>query len=308
MRHRRWLEEAELPGRTVARRVWTRDGITLFEERSEYEPFPWCAPSLTTDWGVVLPRYGVYARRTNGVEHVVDVNTGFIRRPLDESSIAVMVEQPDELTILDIDEAVLDELPGVTGATGPLRISPQLDLAHRVLRCCVHTVCDDLTVQAAIVDVLASARDDGVHRPAGSARHSTEVMHRRLVMETCELLHVASPELSLIELSRAVAASPFHLSKVFHRITGMTISQYRIRLRVHEALDRISRGEDDLSTIAVSAGFSDHSHMTRTVVAQLGHTPTVLRKLLTHPAARHGQQPNAGGPVGWPAFRPLTTR
>lgn len=308
MRHRRGLEDDELPGRTLSRRVWTRDGLTMFDVRGEYEPFPWSASSLTQRWGVVLPRSGIYARRADGVEHVVDVNTGFIRRPLVETSMSMLVDRPDELTILDVDEAVLDQLPDLTVASGPLRISPRVDLSHRVLRRCVASGRDDLAVQAAVMDVLASVLDDDVHRTGGYGRRSTEAAHRRMVLETCELLHVACPEMSLIELARSVAASPFHLSKVFRRITGMTISQYRIRLRVHEVLDRISRGEDDLSVIAASAGFSDHSHMTRTVVAQLGHTPSGLRTLLRHSAARHESRRDAAAPGRWSSFGAVPSR
>jgi AraC-like DNA-binding protein len=64
---------------------------------------------------------------------------------------------------------------------------------------------------------------------------------------------------------------------MFRRVTGMTISQDRARLRVQAALERISGGEEDLSRIAASTGFADHSHMTRTIVAQFGHTPSALR-------------------------------
>ena len=77
-----------------------------------------------------------------------------------------------------------------------------------------------------------------------------------------------------------VAVSPFHLTRIFRRVTGVTMTQYRSRLRVHAALERIDCGESDLSTIAASIGFADHSHMTRTIVAQLGQTPTALRELL----------------------------
>jgi len=45
-------------------------------------------------------------------------------------------------------------------------------------------------------------------------------------------------------------------------------------------LDRLSEGEDDLSALASAVGFADHSHMTRTVVAQLGEAPSALRRRL----------------------------
>jgi AraC-like DNA-binding protein len=53
--------------------------------------------------------------------------------------------------------------------------------------------------------------------------------------------------MSLVDLARAVAVSPFYLSRVFRQITGETIPQYRMRLRVGDVLDRITNGDDDLA-------------------------------------------------------------
>ena len=66
----------------------------------------------------------------------------------------------------------------------------------------------------------------------------------------------------------------------------MTLSQYRLRLRVHHALDRIAGGVEDLASVATAAGFADHSHMTRTMVTQFGQAPSALRKLLRDSSTR----------------------
>ncbi len=268
-----------LPGRTIERPLLSRDGYEVWYVRGEYEPFTWTVPTVTQRWGVVLPRSGMYLRRADGIEHVVDSTTGFVRRPGEESSIAMPLGYPDELTMLEVDDSVLDAVPELTTATGPLPISPQTDLAHRVLCARLAARADEVTLQSAIVEVLRSAVGCE-RRDLGLARPSTEAMHRRIVTHVCELLHDAPPDTSLVELARAVAVSPFHLTKMFRRVTGMTISQYRARLRVQAALARISGGDEDLSRIAASTGFADHSHMTRTIVAQVGHTPSALRNLL----------------------------
>ncbi|WP_091202512.1 helix-turn-helix domain-containing protein [Micromonospora narathiwatensis] len=56
--------------------------------------------------------------------------------------------------------------------------------------------------------------------------------------------------------------------------------RYRNRLRVGRALDRLEEGVDSLAGLAAELGFADQAHLTRTVRAQLGHTPGQLRRLL----------------------------
>ncbi|NHU48746.1 AraC family transcriptional regulator, partial [Rhodococcus sp. A14] len=46
-------------------------------------------------------------------------------------------------------------------------------------------------------------------------------------------------------------------------------------------LERIENGDRDLAGLAADLGFSDQAHMTRTIGAHLGETPTALRTLLS---------------------------
>ena len=112
------------------------------------------------------------------------------------------------------------------------------------------------------------------------SRRTTGESRRRLVTEACELLHRPGRKIGLVEIARTIGCSPYHLSRVFHEITGLTIPQYRKRLRIHDALRRLNDGEYDLAAIAVASGFADHSHMTRSIVAQYGDPPSRLRELI----------------------------
>ena len=81
----------------------------------------------------------------------------------------------------------------------------------------------------------------------------TTARHRQIVGEVLESLHRADDSFSLIELSRTVGCSPFHLSRIFHQTTGVTLRQYRARARLQAALELLEQG-GDLSTIAARAG------------------------------------------------------
>lgn len=87
----------------------------------------------------------------------------------------------------------------------------------------------------------------------------------------------------LFSLAELLDVSPYQLSRAFPRILGVSLTRYRNRVRVGHALDRLEQGEHRLADLAAELGFSDQAHLTRTVRQHLGHTPTVLRRLLSQP-------------------------
>ena len=110
----------------------------------------------------------------------------------------------------------------------------------------------------------------------GSGSPATAAARRRAVSQAKAAL-AADPALRLITLGRVTGCSPHHLSRVFTQVTGLTVSQHRNRLRVSRALERVAEGERDLAGLAGELGFADHAHLTRTVRAATGRTPSSLR-------------------------------
>ncbi len=94
----------------------------------------------------------------------------------------------------------------------------------------------------------------------------------------------ATDTLNLHTLATAVNVSPRQLARVFKANTGLTVGQYRTRIRVRLALERLAEGEGDLSRLANDLGFFDHSHFSRTVTSELGVPPRELRALLDRSA------------------------
>jgi AraC-like DNA-binding protein len=262
--------------------LWSGNGLQIHRLCYHAERYTWSDDFVPEDNGVVFARHGAYRRRSDGVEHLVDANTGFFRRAGEEVSAANFTGEPEELTMIRIDKCVLDSiLAEPSFPTGPFSVTPEIDFAHRLLLREIKHDPDDVDVETRalelIVAVVGQQRADWVR----GSRASTEESRRSLVNDACELLHVHHGDISLQALARSVGCSPFHLSRVFREGTGCTISQYRLRRRVHEVLDRLAAGEDDLAALAIAVGFSDHSHMTRTVVAQLGKAPSELRRRLS---------------------------
>ncbi len=261
--------------------IWAGEGLKIHRLCYHAERYSWSNSFVPEDNGVVLARHGAYRRRSDGVEHLVDVNTGFFRRAGEEVSAANFTGEPEELTMIRIEEHVLESvLAEPLLPTGPFSVTPEIDFAHRLLLRGIRHDSDSVDIETRAIELIAAVvaqqRADWVR----STRPSTESSRRSLVNDACEVLHLHQGAISLQALARTVGCSPFHLSRVFREGTGCTISQYRLRRRVHEVLDRLAAGDDDLAALAVAVGFSDHSHMTRTVVAQLGEAPSALRRRL----------------------------
>lgn len=81
----------------------------------------------------------------------------------------------------------------------------------------------------------------------------------------------------------AVAAiHPVHLTRVFRRQFGCTVSAYIRRLRVQQAA-RLLAGQQPLARIAAHAGFADQSHCTREFRRETRLRPAEYRALITGP-------------------------
>lgn len=82
---------------------------------------------------------------------------------------------------------------------------------------------------------------------------------------------------SLTALARACELSPFHLCREFRRITGETITAYRMQLRLRHSLERVAAGAD-LATVALDLGFTSHSHFSAAFRRTFGIVPSSLRQ------------------------------
>jgi AraC-like DNA-binding protein len=104
-----------------------------------------------------------------------------------------------------------------------------------------------------------------------------------------ELAHAAGAVLAstfnrnwpLARIAREVGCSSFHLARSFKRITGMTLHQQRLLLRLHASLALLRDTTRDLTTIALDLGFGDHSHFTVAFRRRFGITPSRYRARAT---------------------------
>jgi AraC-like DNA-binding protein len=89
-------------------------------------------------------------------------------------------------------------------------------------------------------------------------------------------------------LAKLAGIDPFQLIRAFRRTLGITPHAYLRQIRVSRARRMMRRGTS-ISTVALSAGFSDHSHLTRVFKDVVGVPPRIyLDATCPPPAPRQG--------------------
>jgi AraC-like DNA-binding protein len=102
--------------------------------------------------------------------------------------------------------------------------------------------------------------------------------------------NLAQP-VSLDWLASEAGISPFHLSRSFRRITGLSIQGYLRERRLKEACRLLAETRKPLAEIAYDCGFSSQSRMTTVFRQNMDTTPLAYRHRCWHSApaapARH---------------------
>jgi AraC family transcriptional regulator len=113
-------------------------------------------------------------------------------------------------------------------------------------------------------------------------RASALARRMRAVARVQEAVAVApSRKWSVAELGRIAHLSPFHLCRVFRQVTGTSIYDYVLRERLAQTLAAVLDGGDDITAIALDAGFASHSHFTARFKSFFNCTPAAFRRLAT---------------------------
>ncbi len=112
-----------------------------------------------------------------------------------------------------------------------------------------------------------------------AARTATWARHRRLVTKCEELLTTQfHQKLTLESIAAQLATTPFHLSRVFSRLTGKTIHQQLVELRLRCAVDRIiDEPENRITDVGLDLGFATPSHFSQAFRKHFGITPRQFR-------------------------------
>ena len=112
---------------------------------------------------------------------------------------------------------------------------------------------------------------DVARRLAGSRR-------RRLAEEVSEYLRAHYAEtIALDVLARRFSVSPFHLSRVFNRAFGQSISDTLSLLRMDRARELLREGDRSVKEVAAQIGYADAHYFAKVFRRACGRTPSEYR-------------------------------
>jgi len=134
----------------------------------------------------------------------------------------------------------------------------------------------DLIIEGLMMELVGETTRGGyrldVNHPPRWLEQAREMLHERF----------AEP-LKLADIARAVSVHPVHLAQTFHKSYQCTVGDYVRRLRIECACRDLAESELTLAEIALSAGFCDQSHFTRTFKRIIGVAPSYYRESVRGP-------------------------
>jgi AraC family transcriptional regulator len=86
-----------------------------------------------------------------------------------------------------------------------------------------------------------------------------------------------SQNLRLEHIACEVGVHPAHLTKAFRQRFGVSIGEYMRQLRIAKARNLLEFSDLQIGEIAITTGFADQAHFTRTFKKYTGQTPTSCR-------------------------------
>jgi AraC family transcriptional regulator len=227
---------------------------------------------------LVLLRRGCFSYHTGVRRYVADACTALLHHPRVDFRIGHPGTEGDDATVIMLGPALFDELWGGRGPDRPeLALSPQTQLLHARTHAALLAGAGDRLACEERVLALLEAAAAGPNRTLPPTRGTPGARRRAVARARALLADQLRVNVSLAAVAQEAGCSPFHLMRLFHAETGLSLRAWRRQLRVLTALQHLAQGEQDLGRLALELGFAHHSHLTQSVRSVLGSTPSRLR-------------------------------
>jgi AraC-like DNA-binding protein len=239
------------------------------------------------DYGLVLLRRGGYWREVNGRGAYLGPTDAFFERPFVEQRIEHHRESGDRCTSLWLSESAVCALAGDGSVPDePITTTPAIDLRHRELIVALRVGIDRFEFEERLAQLVGAVAECAAPGRFTARRSTTRANHDRVLQHAREAVVADPAGVDFGDLAQALGHTRFHVSRVFSQASGMTLSQFRNRVRVAMAFERLADGYENLAVLSADLGFVDQSHLSRVVRASTGERLGALRHRLSESTAR----------------------
>ena len=163
----------------------------------------------------------------------------------------------------DYSEQVLSALGPPVVSLIPIRLPPD---AFRNLVCRAEAGAEQVGIDSQVGELWEQVRYTQ-HR-AIENNGSIHILTRRTLSAL-----LAEPALNRDALAKQARGNATDVSRYFHRDLGVTLVQYRTRLRLLDFIRNVDRGLSNLTTACLAAGFGSYSQCHRQFLEHLGTAP-----------------------------------
>ena len=161
----------------------------------------------------------------------------------------------------ELSERVLGDRASAAAGATRVRVAPDRLAQFREL-CSAPLPQDPVAVERLVGDFW---------RQAHGLRATTPEKHTFTTRALVSL--IGRPELRRNDVASAARGYPTEVSRHFHRDIGLTLTEYRTRLRLMRFMELARNGESNLLAAALEAGFGSYSQCHRTFIETLGCGP-----------------------------------
>jgi AraC-like DNA-binding protein len=230
---------------------------------------------------VVLPLSGVFSRHDAPTRYVVGTPSHAV---FFAAQVPYRIGYPgaigDRALTLHFGETPA-ELDGRGGSESPPShglLDPQAMVLRNLLwRRLQDDAAEALEIENLALELLAMSL--GAIRLDREQPQRTSAQRLRALERVKEAVALApADKWDVAKLANIASLSPFHLCRVFRQMTGTSVYDYVLRERLAQALDAIAEAGDDLTAVALDAGFASHSHFSARFRAFFGCTPAAFRQ------------------------------
>jgi len=232
---------------------------------------------------LILPLRGVCVMHfSRGTEVIGEPNLSLILPAGRPYRVSHPVTAEDDCLVMEysagsfhdvLESVLLSASPGTHSFLSLPAIAARNLICYRLAQNVASTLEVEETGLALLSYVLQHSRGDG--KPG---RRSSKLPRQIDVAKVVLLMH-PEKNWSLTALARLLDCSPFYLTRTFREYVGVPLHRYQLHTRLAKSIDLLLDSNQDLITIALSLGFSSHSHFTSSFRQLVGVTPHKLREV-----------------------------